>query len=80
MYALGYFLEVGIGTPPDPQQYVLNPLFLSKLTVATRAAAYFQKAADLGDKRAQQRLKGPPVDKQQPEGQEEKSGKDCVIM
>ncbi|KAA1477246.1 HCP-like protein [Dentipellis sp. KUC8613] len=43
MYAVGYFLEVGIGTEPN----------------MTEALTYFKKAAELGDKRAAQRLKGP---------------------
>ncbi|KAL5535925.1 CHS4_1 [Sanghuangporus sanghuang] len=43
MYAVGYFLEVGIGTPPSMND----------------ALQWYKKAADLGDKRAQQRLKAP---------------------
>lgn len=27
MYAIGYFLEVGIGTPPDYQEYVSSRAF-----------------------------------------------------
>ncbi|KAH9984073.1 hypothetical protein BJV74DRAFT_776304 [Russula compacta] len=42
MYAVGYFYEVGIGTAPSQSQ----------------ASAMFKKAADLGDKRAAQRLRG----------------------
>ncbi|KAG6333150.1 hypothetical protein ID866_5946 [Astraeus odoratus] len=68
MYAVGYFLEVGIGTSPDPQQ----------------AGEYFKKAAQLGDKRAIQRLKGPPGASGPPlhptEAADGKNGKDCVIM
>ncbi|KAH9914910.1 HCP-like protein [Epithele typhae] len=43
MYAVGYFLEVGIGTEPNMQE----------------AISWYKRAADLGDKRAAQRLKGP---------------------
>lgn len=32
MYAVGYFLEVGIGTPPDPQEYVSITHLSSELT------------------------------------------------
>jgi TPR repeat protein len=41
MYAVGYFLEVGIGTPADLPQ----------------AISYYKRAAEQGDKRATQRLK-----------------------
>ncbi|KAF8652879.1 hypothetical protein AX16_004100 [Volvariella volvacea WC 439] len=41
MYAVGYFLEVGIGTPPN----------------VSDALSYYKRAAELGDKRATQRLK-----------------------
>ncbi|KAF7964516.1 hypothetical protein HWV62_6367 [Athelia sp. TMB] len=44
MYAVGYFLEVGIGASPNMSESI----------------SYYKKAADLGDKRASQRLKGPP--------------------
>ncbi|KAH7927248.1 HCP-like protein [Leucogyrophana mollusca] len=44
MYAVGYFLEVGIGTAPNMSESI----------------SYYKKAADLGDKRAAQRLKGSP--------------------
>ncbi|KAI0319935.1 HCP-like protein [Amylostereum chailletii] len=44
MYAVGYFLEVGIGTTPDMHE----------------AISYYKQASDLGDKRAAQRLKGSP--------------------
>ncbi|KAG7452042.1 HCP-like protein [Guyanagaster necrorhizus] len=43
MYAVGYFTEVGIGTQADMSQ----------------AVTWYKKAAELGDKRASQRLKGP---------------------
>ncbi|KLO20148.1 HCP-like protein [Schizopora paradoxa] len=43
MYAVGYFLEVGIGTPPSMNEGLM----------------WYQKAADQGDKRAMQRLKAP---------------------
>ncbi|KAJ3553289.1 hypothetical protein NP233_g12678 [Leucocoprinus birnbaumii] len=41
MYACGYFLEVGIGTPANVQE----------------AMSYYKRAAEKGDKRATQRLK-----------------------
>lgn len=78
MYAVGYFLEVGIGTTPN----------------MTESIVYYKKAADQGDKRAAQRLKSSqthPV--HQPgganavllRGENEGGGKDgkdkdCVIM
>jgi TPR repeat protein len=43
MYAVGYFLEVGIGTTKSWDE----------------ANLWYQRAADLGDKRAAQRLLGP---------------------
>ncbi|EJC98822.1 HCP-like protein [Fomitiporia mediterranea MF3/22] len=43
MYAVGYFLEVGIGTAPNMNE----------------GLQWYKKAADQGDKRAQQRLKAP---------------------
>ncbi|KAH0837889.1 HCP-like protein [Lanmaoa asiatica] len=72
MYAVGYFLEVGIGTPPDPQE----------------SLSYYKKAAELGDKRAQQRLKGNPAPGRaesvvlRADGSDGKNAanKDCVIM
>jgi len=41
MYAVGYFSEVGIGTEPNLQE----------------ALSYYKRAAEMGDKRAAQRLK-----------------------
>ncbi|KIL00798.1 hypothetical protein PAXRUDRAFT_538665 [Paxillus rubicundulus Ve08.2h10] len=69
MYAVGYFLEVGIGTQPDPQE----------------STSCYKKAAELGDKRAQQRLKGPlnpPPGSvvMRADGSDGKNNKDCVIM
>ncbi|KAF4604669.1 hypothetical protein EYR40_003447 [Pleurotus pulmonarius] len=80
MYAVGYFLEVGIGTPaslPD-------------------AIAWYKRAAEQGDKRAAQRLKasqdvpmhhpgGPGSVLQRHDGDvggsaKGKDGKDCIIM
>lgn len=64
MYAVGYFLEVGIGTPPSMNEYVIlsyapvNTALL-KIFRVSRALQWYKKAADLGDKRAQQRLKAP---------------------
>ncbi|KIY50458.1 HCP-like protein [Fistulina hepatica ATCC 64428] len=80
LYAVGYFFEVGIGTPADMKE----------------AMAHYKRAADLGDKRAAQRLKGPSQPTRQP-GQPEsvlgrsdsdnlsnngkaKDPKDCIIM
>ncbi|KAG9313914.1 HCP-like protein [Chiua virens] len=73
MYAVGYFLEVGIGTPPDPKE----------------SATWYKKAAELGDKRAQQRLKGNPAPGRSEsvvlradgsDGKNVAANKDCVIM
>ncbi|KAI6133655.1 HCP-like protein [Pisolithus croceorrhizus] len=67
LYAVGYFLEVGIGTTPDPVE----------------SSSYYKRAAELGDKRAQQRLRGPPgngTSVQPTDGSEGKNNKDCVIM
>ncbi|KAF8215827.1 hypothetical protein K438DRAFT_1901638 [Mycena galopus ATCC 62051] len=86
MYAVGYFLEVGIGTQPSPRE----------------SAEYYKRAADLGDKRAAQRLKGGPAASPKPNspggagahavlqrgggedggqsGGKGKDGKDCIIM
>ncbi|THH10395.1 hypothetical protein EW145_g1363 [Phellinidium pouzarii] len=81
MYAVGYFLEVGIGTQPNMNE----------------ALQWYRKAADLGDKRAAQRLKGSgPIQQPgghgavlrrdgnvpSPPGNTTKAGKDkdCVIM
>lgn len=67
LYAVGYFFEVGIGTTPDPVE----------------SSSYYKKAAELGDKRAQQRLRGPPGNGssvQPTDGSEGKNNKDCVIM
>lgn len=44
-YAVGYFFETGLGTPPNQSD----------------AMAYFRLAAEQGDKRAITRLKGNPV-------------------
>ncbi|CAK5280657.1 unnamed protein product [Mycena citricolor] len=77
MYACGYFLEVGIGTQPNPRE----------------SMSYFKRAAELGDKRAIQRLKTPntpltsPVGpggmlQRGPDDSPAKGGKDkdCIIM
>ena len=32
MYAVGYFLEVGIGTPANPSECVLFPYFLQSMS------------------------------------------------
>ncbi|KAH9486430.1 Chitin synthase regulator SKT5 [Psilocybe cubensis] len=77
MYAVGYFLEVGIGTTANMQE----------------AISYYKRAAELGDKRAAQRLRGSQSQPMhQPGGPgsvlhrgEESNGKggkdkDCIIM
>ena len=67
MYAVGYFLEVGIGTAPNPQEYVFFVSGLLECCVLTlapfpcRAISYYKRAAEQGDKRAAQRLKGNTV-------------------
>jgi len=62
MYAVGYFLEVGIGTSVNMSEYALSPLRIVGLKIANvlflSAISYYKKAADSGDKRAAQRLKG----------------------
>lgn len=78
MYAVGYFLEVGIGTQANLPQ----------------AISYYKKAAEQGDKRAAQRLKGSQnqampqpgnpgaILHRNSDGDTSKNGKDkdCVIM
>ncbi|KAK1226448.1 Chitin synthase 4 [Marasmius sp. AFHP31] len=80
MYAVGYFSEVGIGTPADMPE----------------AMKWYKRAADQGDKRAIQRLKGSQTQAmrqpggpgsvlhrdgpaQDGDGKKDKD-KDCVIM
>lgn len=62
MYAVGYFLEVGIGAEPNMSEYALNcrTSLYSTNGHATRSIIYYKKAAEQGDKRASQRLKGSP--------------------
>ncbi|KAJ2918377.1 hypothetical protein MD484_g2000, partial [Candolleomyces efflorescens] len=78
MYAVGYFLEVGIGTQAN----------------MTESITYYKKAADLGDKRAMLRLKSSQTQPMhQPgganavlhrgegdSGSKDGKDKDCVIM
>ncbi|KIK02040.1 hypothetical protein K443DRAFT_677928 [Laccaria amethystina LaAM-08-1] len=78
MYAVGYFLEVGIGTQANLPE----------------AISYYKKAAEQGDKRAAQRLKGSQnqamlqpggpgaILHRNSDGDSSKNGKDkdCVIM
>ncbi|KAL6301308.1 HCP-like protein [Sparassis latifolia] len=52
MYAVGYFLEVGIGTEPD----------------STEATTWYKKAAEQGDKRAAARLRTGALSKPMPGG------------
>lgn len=65
MYAVGYFLEVGVGTEVDLQECVLYFLsnFSDGLIPSVRALQWYKRAADQGDKRSMQRLrnsnKGP---------------------
>ncbi|KAL0951917.1 hypothetical protein HGRIS_008571 [Hohenbuehelia grisea] len=81
MYAVGYFLEVGIGTRPSMPDSI----------------SYYKRAAELGDKRAMQRLKasqdhpvhqpgGPGAVLHRGDGDstnsggKNKDGKECIIM
>ncbi|KAI0347575.1 HCP-like protein [Trametopsis cervina] len=79
MYAVGYFLEVGIGTEPSLQE----------------ALSYYKRAAEQGDRRAAQRLKssskgpiaapggpGSVLHRDKPESDVGKGAKDkdCIIM
>ncbi|KAJ8523125.1 hypothetical protein ONZ45_g428 [Pleurotus djamor] len=80
MYAVGYFLEVGIGTTANMAESI----------------SWYKRAAEMGDKRAMQRLKasqdvpmhhpggpGSVLHRQEGEGlssSKNKDGKDCVIM
>ncbi|KAG6883989.1 hypothetical protein C0992_007286 [Termitomyces sp. T32_za158] len=75
MYAVGYFYEVGIGTPVNMPD----------------AVTWYKRAADKGDKRAAQRLKGqlnqplpggPGAVLRRGDGDQDAKGKDkdCVIM
>jgi uncharacterized protein len=62
MYAVGYFLEVGIGTTPDMLQWVFlfSPGIKSaRMThnIFVRSISYYKQAAELGDKRAAARLR-----------------------
>ncbi|KAF8633544.1 hypothetical protein AX15_001347 [Amanita polypyramis BW_CC] len=73
MYAVGYFLEVGIGTPQN----------------ITEALTWYKRAGEKGDKRAVQRLKGAAaqhpggpgsvLNRDESEGGKLKD-KDCIIM
>ena len=58
MYAVGYFLEVGIGTEPDISECVYPPPLPLTSDSDDRATAWYKRAADQGDKRAAQRLRG----------------------
>jgi len=60
MYAVGYFLEVGIGAPSNTPEYVFCHILSNSdllIIVISRAVEFYKRAADLGDKRAAQRLK-----------------------
>jgi TPR repeat protein len=101
LYAVGYFYEVGIGTAPSQSQCV--HLLLKRIQNGSlsrrlghkscRASAMFKKAADLGDKRAAQRLRGNVAGPIAPDSivQRDQDGgdggdttrpkdKDCIIM
>ncbi|KAF8899239.1 hypothetical protein BD779DRAFT_1487685 [Infundibulicybe gibba] len=78
MYAVGYFLEVG-----------LAPWRICRNCHTNRSISYYKRAADLGDKRAAQRLKGSqnqPMHQPGAAGDGDggsakgKDGKDCIIM
>jgi len=75
MYAVGYFYEVAIGTPPNQRE----------------ASAMYKQAAELGDRRAADRLNGSvagrvatdTIVQRDGDGVGEmprKENKDCVIM
>jgi len=96
MYAVGYFQEVGIGTNPSMNEWV-GSHFCSRISLITyRALIWYKRAAELGDKRATQRLRAPsqgPIhqpgghgavlrreDDRSPNSKSGKDGKDCIIM
>ena len=58
MYAVGYFLEVGIGTEPNMTECVRSLLLFGSSKPSHRASMWYKKAAEQGDKRAIARLKG----------------------
>lgn len=68
MYAVGYFSEVGIGMERNLTEYVFNyhirVISNLMLTLSVlRAISWYKRAAQLGDRRAAQRLeaaKAPP--------------------
>ncbi|RUO95751.1 hypothetical protein BC936DRAFT_143312 [Jimgerdemannia flammicorona] len=62
-YAVGYFTEVGIGAPKNPEA----------------AMEWYRKAAEHGDKRAIQRLEGKPPSTQGKKGKRGSSSDECVI-
>jgi hypothetical protein len=96
VYAVGYFTEVGIGTPANIPECVLplRPLLVIMVLIIrvpfSRAISYYKRAADLGDRRAAQRLKGSPLpggpgsvvhrDGDGYVGMGKGKDKDCVIM
>ncbi|KAI8145468.1 hypothetical protein BJV82DRAFT_511384 [Fennellomyces sp. T-0311] len=64
-YAVGYFTEVGIGTPKDPDG----------------AMQWYRKSAEHGDKRAIQRLQGKPGNQKQSKNKKGgNQPDDCTIM
>jgi hypothetical protein len=70
MYAVGYFLEVGIGTQANLRECVSQAFpgrasvpclaLTHHLLIRYRSISYYKRAAELGDKRAAQRLRGAP--------------------
>ena len=61
MYAVGYFYEVAIGTPPNQRQcvsYTFRLVWLKLTKNTNRASSMYEKAAKLGDTRAADRLNG----------------------
>ena len=64
MYAVGYFYEVAIGTPPNQRQCVTYTFPTGvvktdeKKIKKNRASSMYEKAAKLGDTRAADRLNG----------------------
>jgi TPR repeat protein len=63
MYAVGYFYEVAIGTPPNPRQ----------------ASSMYEKAAKLGDTRATDRLNGIVAGRVDPDTIVQRDGGDDAV-
>jgi uncharacterized protein len=94
MYATGYFYETGVGTEQSLQEYVvlLDTTFCQPADgPLLSATVYYKRAAEKGDKRASQRLRGNtsgPLPEQggapgvlRRDGDSgEGNKKDCIIM